>query len=148
MPKPSHHIFICTNQRPAGHPRGSCGENNAMALMERMGIAVETKGLFGQVLVTNASCIGPCSMGPVMVVYPDGAWQNKALEDVEEILDQHIGQGKKSTDQKCPKNFGGNEDYTLEGKRKINFLKVKYFDLVFFSFLMESLSSCSLLFAQ
>jgi len=45
MPKPNHHIFICTNQRPAGHPRGSCGENNATALMEKMGMAIEQKGL-------------------------------------------------------------------------------------------------------
>ena len=63
MPKPNHHIFICTNQRPAGHPRGSCGENNAMALMEKMGMAIEQKGLFGQVLLTNTSCIGPCFNG-------------------------------------------------------------------------------------
>ena len=64
--------------------------------MEKMGMAIEQKGLFDQVLVTNTSCMGPCSMGPVMVVYPDGVWYNKVTpEDVEEILEQHIGQGKK-----------------------------------------------------
>jgi len=55
--------------------------------MEKMGMAIEQKGLFGQVLLTNTSCIGPCSMGPVIVVYPDGVWYNKVTpEDVEEIL--------------------------------------------------------------
>ena len=108
MPKPSHHIFICTNQRPAGHPRGSCGENNAMALMEKMGMAIEQKGLFGQVLITNASCMGPCSMGPVVVVYPEGVWYNKVkTDDVDEILDQHIGQGKKVERLEMPEELWG-----------------------------------------
>ena len=108
MSKPSHHIFICTNQRPAGHPRGSCGENNAQALMEQMGMAIEKKGLFGQVLITNTSCMGPCSMGPVMVVYPDGVWYNKVTpEDVDEILDQHIGQGKKVERLEMPEELWG-----------------------------------------
>ena len=108
MPKPKHHIFICTNQRPAGHPRGSCGENNAMALMEKMEMGIEQKGLFGQVLLTNTSCIGPCSMGPVMVVYPDGVWYNKVTpEDVKEILDQHIGQGKKIDRLEMPEELWG-----------------------------------------
>ena len=108
MPKPSHHIFICTNQRPAGHPRGSCGEHDAMAVMERMGMAIETKGLFGQVLITNASCMGPCSMGPVMVVYPEGVWYNKVKpDDVDEILDQHIGQGKKVERLEMPEELWG-----------------------------------------
>ena len=39
-----------------------------------MGMAIEQKDLLGQILITNTSFMGPCSMGPVMVVYPDGAW--------------------------------------------------------------------------
>ena len=73
-----------------------------------MGMAIEQKGLFGQVLITNASCMGPCSMGPVMVVYPDGVWYNKVTpEDVEEILDQHIGQGKKVDRLEMPEELWG-----------------------------------------
>ena len=74
MSKPSHHIFIYTINDPLDTPRGSCRENNAMALMRKMGMAIEQKGLFGQILITNTSFMGPCSMGPVMIVYPDGAW--------------------------------------------------------------------------
>ena len=79
-----------------------------MALMEKMEMAIEQKGLFGQVLLTHTSCIGPCSMGPVIVVYPDGVWYNKATpEDVEEILDQHIGQGKKVDRLEMPEELWG-----------------------------------------
>jgi (2Fe-2S) ferredoxin len=47
-------------------------------------------------------------MGPVMVVYPDGVWYNKVTpEDVEEILDQHIGQGKKVERLEMPEELWG-----------------------------------------
>ena len=96
MPKPSYHILVCTNQRPAGHPRGSCGEADAQAVMEKFDMGIESKGLFGKAIVTSTSCMGPCSVGPAVVIYPDGVWYSKVKpEDVDEILDQHIGQGKK-----------------------------------------------------
>ena len=36
MPKPTHHIIVCTNQRPPGHPRGSCGEHQANEVFEKL----------------------------------------------------------------------------------------------------------------
>ena len=38
MPKPAYHILVCTNKRPAGHPRGSCGENGAEAVLEKLSL--------------------------------------------------------------------------------------------------------------
>jgi (2Fe-2S) ferredoxin len=79
-----------------------------MNVMERMGMAFVIFCLFGQVLLTNASCMGPCSVGPVVVVYPDGVWYNKVThEDIDEILDQHIGQGKKVERLEMPEELWG-----------------------------------------
>ena len=33
MPKPDHHIVVCTNTRPPGHPKGSCGEKGAQPVV-------------------------------------------------------------------------------------------------------------------
>ena len=108
MPKPSYHILICTNQRPPGHPRGSCAETGAQTILEKFGMGVEEKGLFGKAIVTSTSCMGPCSAGPVVVVYPDGVWYQKVQpEDVNEILDQHIGQGKKVERLEVPEEMWG-----------------------------------------
>ncbi len=96
MPKPVYHILVCTNQRPPGHPRGSCGETGANAVLEKLGMGIEQKGLFEKAILSTSSCLGPCSMGPMVIVYPDGVWYNKVTPaDVDEILDQHIAQGKK-----------------------------------------------------
>lgn len=89
--KPKHHVFVCMNQRPPGHPRGSCGSAGASGVFETMMGEVEKRDLFGKVQVTGTFCMGPCDQGPTMVVYPDGVWyKGVKLEDVQEIFDQHL----------------------------------------------------------
>lgn len=108
MPKPAYHIFVCTNTRPPGHPRGSCGENNAMAIMERFGMGIEKRMLFGKALLSNTGCMGPCSAGPVVVVYPDGVWYKGVQpDDVDEILDSHIVNGNKVERLEIPDDMWG-----------------------------------------
>ena len=108
MPKPSYHIFVCTNSRPPGHPRGSCGEAGSNAIFEKLAMGVEQKGLLGKCMVANTGCLGPCGVGPVVVVYPDGVWYQKVQpEDIDEILDQHIGQGKKIDRLEVPDELWG-----------------------------------------
>ena len=96
MPKPAYHILVCANHRPPGHPRGSCGENGAMGVLQAVQGGIESKGLFEKALLSTTSCLGPCSMGPMIIVYPDGIWYSKVKpEDVEEILEKHIKNGEK-----------------------------------------------------
>ena len=71
-------------------------------------MGIEQKMLFGKALITNAGCMGPCSMGPVVVVYPEGVWYIKVKpEDVEEILDSHIIGGKKVERLELPEEMWG-----------------------------------------
>lgn len=50
---------------------------------------------FTQVMVTPSGCIGPCSMGPNVLVYPEGImYSNVSKEDVSEIFDEHLMGGK------------------------------------------------------
>jgi len=108
MPKPVYHIFVCTNQRPPGHPRGSCGEVNAMGVLEKFGMGLEQRMLFGKALLSNTGCMGPCAHGPVVVVYPDGVWYKGVKpEDVDEILDSHIVNGKKVERLEIPDDMWG-----------------------------------------
>jgi len=96
MPKPSYHILVCTNKRPPGHPRGSCSESGSEAVLTKLTMGIEQKMLFGKAIISTTSCLGPCGMGPVVIVYPDSVWYSRVKpEDVDEILDKHIGQGQK-----------------------------------------------------
>ena len=47
------------------------------------------------VRANKCQCLDQCSQGPVVVVYPEGVWYGKVtLEDVDEIIEQHIVGGK------------------------------------------------------
>ncbi|MBF0162686.1 MAG: (2Fe-2S) ferredoxin domain-containing protein [Magnetococcales bacterium] len=89
--KPAHHFLICMNQRPEGHPRGSCGSAGARAVYDAFMMEVEQRGLFAEVLVTATFCMGPCDQGPTVVAYPEGAWYGRVTPaDVKELLDSHL----------------------------------------------------------
>ncbi|HZR73759.1 (2Fe-2S) ferredoxin domain-containing protein [Bradyrhizobium sp.] len=90
-----HHVFACYTQRPPSHPRGSCGASGAVALWDRMGKALEAQGLT-DIGFTAAGCLGFCSAGPLMVVYPDGVWYRPTTtEDIDEIVESHLKQGQR-----------------------------------------------------
>ncbi len=90
-----HHVFACFTQRPPTHPRGSCGANGAQPLWERLGKAIETQRLT-DVGFTSSGCLGFCSAGPLMVVYPEGIWYRPTTpEDIDEVVESHLKQGKR-----------------------------------------------------
>src|SRR3982751_2172702 len=85
------HIFICTNQRPAGHPRGSCDPTGEAALQKAFKKAVAQRGLAGRVRANKAGCLDQCEHGPTVVVYPDTVWYGRVTpDDVPEIVDRHL----------------------------------------------------------
>jgi len=89
------HVFACFTQRPPSHPRGSCGAAGAQPLWDRMGKLVETDG-GGEIGFTAAGCMGFCSAGPLMVVYPEGVWYRPTTaEDIDEIYASHLKGGKR-----------------------------------------------------
>ena len=78
MPKPKYHILVCTNSRPPGHPKPSCGSSGANELLMTLNMGLMERGFQpGEVLVTGSACLGPCEEGPTVVVYPDGVWYSK-----------------------------------------------------------------------
>jgi (2Fe-2S) ferredoxin len=90
-----HHVFACFTQRPPGHPRGSCGAAGAQPLWNRLSKAIETQRLT-DIGFTASGCLGFCSAGPLMVVYPEGIWYRPtAPNDIDEIVEQHFKQGKR-----------------------------------------------------
>ncbi|MCC9624216.1 (2Fe-2S) ferredoxin domain-containing protein [Thalassospira sp. MA62] len=88
------HVFGCMTQRPEGHPRGSCGAVGAKPLWDRLCARVEAEGLAAEIGTTVSGCLGFCSAGPVMVIYPEGIWYRpKSPEDIDEIIESHLKQG-------------------------------------------------------
>ncbi len=95
MPKPEKHVFVCTQSRPMGHPRSSCGEKKCAEIMEEFLWQVQQRELFNRFQVTATGCMGPCSEGPSVLVYPEGVmYGGVKKEDVATIFDEHLLEDK------------------------------------------------------
>ena len=95
MPNFERHVFICTNERPAGHLKGSCAEKGSQALREFFKQELGRRGLKGRMRANAAGCLDACALGPSVVVYPDGVWYTIRTEaDVLEIIQEHLISGR------------------------------------------------------
>jgi (2Fe-2S) ferredoxin len=88
------HVFCCTNVRPDGHERGSCGKRRAERLRNYLKARAKEEGLT-DVRINTAGCLDRCERGPAMVVYPEGVWYHyDSVADVEAILMDHLVGGR------------------------------------------------------
>ena len=96
MAKFEKHIFICTNERPAGHPRGCCNTSGEAELHRAFNSRLADRGIPGDRVRANKSgCLEQCEVGPTVVVYPDAVWYGGVtVADVDEIIDAHIVGGR------------------------------------------------------
>jgi (2Fe-2S) ferredoxin len=87
------HVFICTNQRPQGDPRGCCSEKRSVRKRTYMKQRAKDLGL-DDVRINAAGCLDRCELGPTMVIYPEGVWYTfESKADIDEILQHHIIEG-------------------------------------------------------
>jgi (2Fe-2S) ferredoxin len=85
------HLFICTNQRPEGAGKPSCGEAHGLELISEFKKLIKEKGLSVEIRTQKTGCLDLCDHGPVLVVYPEGLfYQHVQLSDVAEIVDEHL----------------------------------------------------------
>jgi (2Fe-2S) ferredoxin len=92
------HIFMCTNVRPDGHPRGCCMARAAEAggVDKLRGYAREKARQLGieSTRWNAAGCLDRCEFGPNMVIYPEGVWYRyESQQDIDEILETHLKNG-------------------------------------------------------
>lgn len=89
--KPKKHVFVCTQGRPPGHPRGSCMQGGGQAVMQAFLNELTNRNAFGRFAVTACGCLGPCDGGPHVLVYPEGVmYQQVQPGNVGDIFDQHL----------------------------------------------------------
>ena len=81
------HVLICGGT--------GCTSSGSHKLMEHFEKAIKEKGLENEVKVVRTGCFGLCEMGPVVVVYPEGAFYARVKEEnVEEIVSEHLMKGR------------------------------------------------------
>ncbi len=95
MPAFTHHVFICTNTRAPGHPRGCCDPENTDGLHGAFKAELKQRKLGALVRANKAGCLEQCEHGPVVVIYPQAVWYGGVrIEDVPRIVEETIQQGR------------------------------------------------------
>ncbi|WP_424194793.1 (2Fe-2S) ferredoxin domain-containing protein [Ampullimonas aquatilis] len=99
MSKPQRHVFICTQTRPQGHPRGCCNHKGSVDVLQAFWKELQARNIYDTVAVTYSGCIGPCDAGPNVLVYPEGVmYSGVTVGDVAEIFTEHL-QGDKPVER-------------------------------------------------
>lgn len=87
---PRRFVFVCINERPDGHPRGSCVQRGGGDVFMAFREATGQQGLV-DVKVTFTGCMEPCMVGPTVYVAPDDVWYGGVtVQDVPLIVEQHL----------------------------------------------------------
>ena len=95
MPKFQRHVFICTNRREPGNPKGCCAAKGGNEVAAAFKQKLYERGLKRVVRPNKAMCLDQCARGVTVVVYPEGTWYGGVrVEDVDEIVEAHILGGR------------------------------------------------------
>ncbi len=72
-----------------------CTSSNSEQIIERLREEIKLQGLEKEVNVIRTGCFGLCALGPIMVVYPEGAFYSRVTpDDVPEIVSEHLLKGR------------------------------------------------------
>ena len=71
-----------------------CTSSGSKKVIEALESELKKQGLEKEVLVVKTGCFGLCALGPIMIVYPEGAFYAQATpEGVIRVVDEHIKKG-------------------------------------------------------
>ena len=81
------HILVCGGT--------GCHSSGSDKLFENFESELKAAGLADEVKVIKTGCFGLCALGPVVVIYPEGAFYSQVKsEDVKEIVTEHLLKGR------------------------------------------------------
>ena len=81
------HILICGGT--------GCTSSGSAQLLKRFEELLEQNGLTKEIKLVHTGCFGLCEAGPVVIVYPEGAFYSRVkVEDVDEIVSEHLVKGR------------------------------------------------------
>ena len=72
-----------------------CQSSDSQAVLKELEAEVERRGLSGEVRVIQSGCRGFCSMGPVMMIFPEGILYCQVQKtDVAELVEETLVKGR------------------------------------------------------
>ncbi|MTI66327.1 MAG: NADH-quinone oxidoreductase subunit NuoF [Firmicutes bacterium] len=106
------HVLIC---------RGTgCTSSKSDDMEVKLNELIKEKELDKEVKVVRTGCFGLCEAGPIIVVYPEGAFYSHVkLEDIDEIVEEHLLKGR-IVDRLL---YKGEEEEKIKSVNEVTFYK-------------------------
>jgi len=81
-------IFICTNSREQG---ACCALRGSELIRGTLKRYVKENGLAGKVRISRSGCMNLCSLGPNVMIFPDGVWYKDVQPgDIATLIENHL----------------------------------------------------------
>ena len=81
------HVLVCGGT--------GCHSNRSEEIIKQFNRQIQACGLDKDVQVVQTGCFGLCAAGPVVIIYPEGAFYSHVkIEDVEELVSEHLVKGR------------------------------------------------------
>lgn len=82
------HVLVCAG--------AGCISSDCKSVQQALYDNIDKCGLNQEVKVVETGCMGPCDLGPVVMVFPDGVFYRQLKpDDAAEIVSEHLLKGKR-----------------------------------------------------
>ncbi|MGZ8847817.1 MAG: (2Fe-2S) ferredoxin domain-containing protein [Pyrinomonadaceae bacterium] len=92
------HVFVCTGKSCSARDSAEVKDAFERELCARgilFGREAKGKNPRGSIVLTECASVGFCSIGPAVMVYPDGVWYAQVqVSDIQEIIEEHLLGGR------------------------------------------------------
>jgi len=73
----------------------ACISSGALKVKEALVRELQRNALDNEVRLIETGCVGPCNLGPLAIIYPEGVfYQRLTPEDAQEIVEEHLLKGR------------------------------------------------------
>ncbi|MBR5288920.1 MAG: NAD(P)H-dependent oxidoreductase subunit E, partial [Clostridia bacterium] len=109
------HVMVCGGT--------GCTSSNSGAVINEFERLLTEKGLDREVKVVRTGCFGLCEAGPVVIVYPEGAfYSHVTVENVARIVEEHLIKGRIVKDLLYKESMEAGSE-TIKSLDKVDFYK-------------------------
>ncbi|AOY74796.1 NADH-quinone oxidoreductase subunit NuoF [Clostridium formicaceticum] len=107
------HVLVCAGT--------GCTSSDSLKIIEKLESQLKEYNLEKEVKVVKTGCFGLCEAGPIVIVYPEGAFYSHVkLEDVERITEEHLLKGRVVKDLLYKESV---EEDTIKAINEVGFYK-------------------------
>lgn len=72
-----------------------CTASDSKGIIDAFNTEITKHGIENEIEIVRTGCFGLCELGPVVIIYPEGAFYSRVkVEDIPELVEEHLVKGR------------------------------------------------------